>query len=76
MLQDKVDVSLAGGQKGLSGSSVSTELGRKGRFKGRLLPAGGRGGYRWCRGLAGEIHQKRLLHVLGQCRAESSKDVL
>jgi len=76
MLQDKVDVSLAGGQKGLSGGSVSAELGREGRFKGKLLPASRRGRYGWHRRMAGGMCQKRVLHVLDWCRAKSSKDVL
>ena len=60
----------------ISSSSVSTKVGRERRFKGKLLPAGGRGGYRWCRGPAGGTCQKGILHALGLCRAESGKDVL
>jgi len=72
----EADVSSVGGQKGLSSSSVSAELRREGRFKGKLLSAGRRGRYRWHRGSTGRMCQKRVLHILGLYGAKSSKDIL
>jgi len=68
--------SIRGSPYSLSGGSVSAEIRRERRFEGELLLAGGRGGYRWCRGPAGGTCRKGILHVLGLCRAESGEDVL
>jgi len=72
----EANISLAGGQKGLSGSSVSAEFGREGRVKGKLLSASRRGSYRWHRGSADGMCWKRILHVLGLCGAKSSENIL
>jgi len=69
----KADVGLARSQESLSGSLVSTELGREGRFKDELLPASRRGGYRWCRGSAGRMCRMGILQVLGLCGAKSCR---
>jgi len=71
-----VDISSARSQESLSGSLVSTELRREGRFKGKLLLVGGRGRYIWCRGSVGGMCQKGILRVLGLCGTESGEDVL